>query len=68
MKGQEAFLLFKKGHLVFKKPDDLFPCNKISYAYSLLFAPPSFTLRFPSYVLRLNFFLHVLLLIVQSHF
>ena len=29
MKGQEAFLLFKKGHLVFKKPDDLFPCNKI---------------------------------------
>lgn len=39
MKGQEAFLLFKKGHPVFKKPDDLFPCNKISYAYSLLFAP-----------------------------
>ena len=38
MKGQEAFLLFKKGHLVFKKPDDLFPCNKISYAFSLLFA------------------------------
>jgi len=31
MKGQEAFLLFKKGHLVFKKPDDLFPCNKILF-------------------------------------